>query len=173
MNNITGEQVRKAMIKAGIAKFHLRDCSICKFPLFYVREGNILLYDNDCNCTTNWRRPLFRPWDTASELINMQTNKKSKKRMMKGFGLINGEIRESKMNEDNMITISIPFDSSDPCSEKACIHDCSSELWRFMKKHRKELFKGDIEIHMIIEKCTVMKDNLSFEFIIKNNEETK
>ena len=85
--NVTGEQVKQAMIGKGITKVKVRDCSICATPLYYSRQGEDLYFNSSCGGVSYESPPQPRSWDSPAELINMQTKKEWRNKYMIAFGL--------------------------------------------------------------------------------------
>jgi hypothetical protein len=85
MSDVTGEQVRDAMIAADISVAPTRECSLCGYPMSYSREGERLFYDPGCDCSWRGREP--REWQSAADWINMQTNPTIRDGIRARFGL--------------------------------------------------------------------------------------
>jgi hypothetical protein len=86
MTEVTGEQVKEAMTAAGITRVVIRECSMCGYPLAYLRAGDCLAYDAGCNCTG---RSVLEPrsWFDAARLINMQSDQVWRNKFRTDFGL--------------------------------------------------------------------------------------
>lgn len=82
---ITGEQVKNAMIAAGIEKADHHKCGICGYMTAYLRDGDQLFFDPGCYCSDGFIQ--LRGWESPAEWINMQTNLEGKKRVAEKFGL--------------------------------------------------------------------------------------
>ena len=68
---ITGEQLKQAMIAANITRVDHHDCGICGYMTAYVRQGELLYFDPGCDCS--FRGALEpRPWEWAARWVNEQ-----------------------------------------------------------------------------------------------------
>lgn len=85
LQDVTGEQVRDAMIKANIDKVDHHKCGICKATVYFSRIGDQLYFNSGCICSYSPPEP--RSWDDAAEWINMQSNKEWRLKLMQNFGL--------------------------------------------------------------------------------------
>lgn len=86
---ITGEQVKAAVLNAGITYIPHHDCGLCGEKVAYqVFDGN-LFFCPGCGCSYSPPEP--RTWESAAEFINMQ-NEKGRIELMAKFGFVqNGE----------------------------------------------------------------------------------
>ncbi len=90
MDNVTGDQVRDAMIAANLVHVDLRECSLCGSTIFYSRQGDQLFFHPACDCTTYHGPPEPRSWQSVADTINMQ-NDEWKPKVAAKFGLsLNG-----------------------------------------------------------------------------------
>ena len=85
MSNVTGEQVRDAMMAGDIDRVPHHDCSICGEWTFYARQNDQLFYSSACGCA--WSEPRWRDWGDAAEWINMQSAPEWKEKLAAKFGL--------------------------------------------------------------------------------------
>lgn len=85
MDNVTGQQVKDAMIAAGIETVDHHECGGCRYMVQYFREGESLFFDPSCNCTSG-SGPEPRPWESAADWINMQSRPEAKVQIAKRFG---------------------------------------------------------------------------------------
>lgn len=84
--NITGEQVKEAMIAANITYVPHHECGGCGCMVSYQREGEQLIFDPRCGCTSlGYVEP--RSWQSAADWINMQSNPDAKQNIAKRFGV--------------------------------------------------------------------------------------
>lgn len=65
---VTGDQVKAAVLAAGLQTIDLRSCGLCGTMLFYSVRGDQIFYNPACDCT-----PEPRTWDDPAQTINMQT----------------------------------------------------------------------------------------------------
>lgn len=82
---ITGEQVREAMIAAGITVVNHHECSICGVPVCYFRVDDRLYFDSSCDCASS--TPRQSSWEEAADWINMQSKPEHRAILMRLFGL--------------------------------------------------------------------------------------
>jgi hypothetical protein len=85
MENVTGEQVRDAMIAAGIESVDHHPCGGCSHMVQYFREGDNLFFDPSCKCIAG-NGPEPRSWDDAADWINKQSHPEAKVNIAKRFG---------------------------------------------------------------------------------------
>lgn len=70
---VTGEQVKEAVAKAGIARVDHHDCGGCGYMTAYLVVDGNLFFDPGCDCSRYGpATPEPRSWDSAAEWINMQ-----------------------------------------------------------------------------------------------------
>lgn len=70
---VTGEQVKQAVMKAGITRIDHHDCGGCGYMTAYLIENGDLYFDPGCDCSRYGRSPPEpRSWDSAAGWINMQ-----------------------------------------------------------------------------------------------------
>ena len=80
-------EVKQAMIKANITSVFVRECSLCNYPLAYVRDGENIYFDSGCDCTRGGPNYSHRDWSDVSDWINSQVYEDRKNELMKKFGL--------------------------------------------------------------------------------------
>ena len=68
---VTGKEVKAAMMAAGITRVDHHDCGIYGSMVFYSRDGEHLFFNPGCECS--WSPPKPRSWDDLAGWINMQT----------------------------------------------------------------------------------------------------
>lgn len=85
---VTPEQVRDAMMAAGIERVESHTCSLCGYPRAYIREGDRLFYDPGCNCGSYPASLVPRQWLDAAMWINMQTEERWQVDLRERFGLL-------------------------------------------------------------------------------------
>lgn len=83
--NVTGEQVKAAMIEAGITHVEHHDCGACGSRVFYSREGESLFFNPGCGCAWGPAEP--RSWESAADWINMQSSPEWRNRLRERFGM--------------------------------------------------------------------------------------
>lgn len=86
---VTGEQVKIAMIAAGIEIVDHHECSMCGVMVRYERQGENLFFNGGCGCSDSGTQP--RTWQSAADWINMQSNVLIKAEIAKSFGLNIGD----------------------------------------------------------------------------------
>lgn len=85
---VTGEQVKAAMIAANITHVDHHDCGGCGYMTRYLREGDALLFDSGCYCGMRGVENLqSREWQSAADWINMQSNAEWRNKLRAAFGL--------------------------------------------------------------------------------------
>lgn len=82
---VTGEQVKDAMIAANITHVDHHDCGGCGEMVFYSREGEHLFFNPGCGCSWSPAEP--RSWQSAADWINMQSNAEWRSKLRAAFGL--------------------------------------------------------------------------------------
>jgi hypothetical protein len=92
MNQVTGEQVRDAMITANITRVEHHDCGGCGVVVFYSRIGENLYFNPGCGC--KWSPSEPRAWSDAADWINMQTSEEWRQKLRAAFGLPAGPAQE-------------------------------------------------------------------------------
>jgi hypothetical protein len=86
MNEVTGEQVQAAVMKAGITRIEYFPCSTCGYPVAWLVQNGELYFDPGCDCTR--RQPLRpRKWKDAAQWINMQDTPATRSEIAARFGL--------------------------------------------------------------------------------------
>ena len=84
--SVTADEVKAA--SAGERRaVHLRDCSICGYPITYIVYHDELFVDSGCWCMKGPPTITQLDWQKAADLINMQTNLEHRNRFREGFGL--------------------------------------------------------------------------------------
>ena len=79
MSNITGEQVKEAVLATGITRVDHHECGFCQVMVHYVIKGENLFFDSSCNCTTLFSDLQPREWDYAANWINTNEGENRKK----------------------------------------------------------------------------------------------
>lgn len=90
MNPVTAEEVRDAMIAAGITRIDHHECSFCGSMVFYYRIDDKLYFESRCNCTRfsgTVTHPAERDWQSAADWINMQNCPSWQKKLKEQFGI--------------------------------------------------------------------------------------
>lgn len=82
--NVTGEQIKDAMIAASIEWVSVHKCSLCGYQCGYARVANHLFYDAGCGCL--YRPPELREWDSVADFINRQSDPDTRQRLAASFG---------------------------------------------------------------------------------------
>lgn len=74
MNEVTAEQVQKAVNDRGIFSYSPRSCSLCSAPLRYLfsRAGNAVAFDSRCGCGGD-SQPNPRSFVDVANHFNLQT----------------------------------------------------------------------------------------------------
>lgn len=86
MNQVTPDEVKRAVLAAGITWIDHHDCSICGWMVGYTRVGEQLYFDPRCDCTSFPEYPRPRSWQSAADWINMQIREDIKAKIMARFG---------------------------------------------------------------------------------------
>ena len=61
----------RAAVERGITKWQIRTCSICGYPTGYVIEGEGVLFDSGCWCSSEGVSPPHRSsWEELAEHYN-------------------------------------------------------------------------------------------------------
>jgi len=85
MRNVTGAEVKAAMMEKNISVVKHHDCCICGVWVEYKRHEERLFFDSSCGCLGSDPEP--REWDDAADWINMQSNPDNKKEIAARFGI--------------------------------------------------------------------------------------
>jgi len=85
MKEVTGEDVKQAVLAAGLVSIPLRECSMCGVEISYLVEGGVLFFDSSCGCEQ--APPKRVKWEALANLINRQTEEKHRLSLMAKFGL--------------------------------------------------------------------------------------
>lgn len=83
---ITGDQVRAAVLAAGISFVNHHECGLCGVMVRYLIEGDRLYFDPSCDCCRG-NGPELHSWDRAAERINMQSREECRVKIAAKFGL--------------------------------------------------------------------------------------
>jgi len=68
--NVTADQVKAAVQKAGMLFVRIHDCSICFEGVGYIINGDNIYYSSACGCS--WAPVRQTDWQEAADHINMQ-----------------------------------------------------------------------------------------------------
>lgn len=90
---VTSEEVKIAVLAAGLKAIDHHDCSICGVMVRYLVEGDWLYFDSNCACCCS-SLPSPCEWDDLSDWINMQSNPFVKGTLMQRMGLSEARIVE-------------------------------------------------------------------------------
>ena len=84
---ITGQQVKEAVIAAGITYVFYRHCTLCGLPIGYTVCNGLLYFDHSCSCSKH--RSALEPesWEEAAHWINLQDTEAARRGIMSRFGL--------------------------------------------------------------------------------------
>lgn len=84
---VTAEQVRAAVLAAGIVEIPHHDCAACGEWVRYIVHRESLYFDPSCGCAwTPFPEP--REWQNAADWINMQSSDNVRSELMKRFGIV-------------------------------------------------------------------------------------
>lgn len=86
MNDVTADQVKAAMIAAELTWIAILECSICGTPIGYVRQGEQLFFNSNCDCVRYRSEPEPKSWEDVAYLINRQ-NEEWKPKIASLFGI--------------------------------------------------------------------------------------
>lgn len=89
---ITAEQVKEAVLKAGVTEIEDHPCHFCGYMTKFSIVNGIIWYDSGCFCTAtrdemsgeHWET---RTWQSIADWINMQDNEEARKMVAGKFGL--------------------------------------------------------------------------------------
>jgi len=70
IRDVTGEEVREAVLNSGIDYIESHDCGICREYVGYRIIEKCLFWDGSCGCCRTG--PQLRDWSTLSDWVNMQ-----------------------------------------------------------------------------------------------------
>lgn len=87
---VTGEQLKQAMIDKGIDHVNHHQCSFCQEWVFYTRQGEHLFFESSCGCASSEPRPY--DWDTAARWVNMQSSDETRRQLAARFGVNDAEV---------------------------------------------------------------------------------
>lgn len=94
---VTAQQVKDAVIAAGVTEVLHHDCAVCGEWVRYIIHRENLYFVPSCGCS--WTPyPELREWQDAADWINMQTNENVRSELMKRFGIT-----------ESLINLSIPY----------------------------------------------------------------
>ena len=85
MKDITGEQVKNAVLSQNIVNIPLRDCSLCGCMIGYHVAGSDLYLDTSCGCA--WSPSNLASWEDPAKLINIQADPEHKRDIAAKFGV--------------------------------------------------------------------------------------
>lgn len=69
---VTAQEVEEAVKKSGITRLHIRDCSICSYPLEYLfAENGAVGFDAGCDCV-NYRNVRLSSYQAVADHVNIQ-----------------------------------------------------------------------------------------------------
>ncbi len=87
MSNVSGEQVKTAVMTAGIVFIEHHSCAICNYMTRYIHANGDLYFDAGCYCGRTMSDLEPRGWDDAARWINTQSNETVKVEIAKRFGI--------------------------------------------------------------------------------------
>jgi len=70
----SADEFQRAAAERGLGGFHVRDCSICGYPIAYLFHGDQVALDTGCDCVSYG--PVIRDssWSAIADHYNLQTN---------------------------------------------------------------------------------------------------
>lgn len=84
---VTGDQVRDAMLAAGMTRVDHHDCCGCGYMTAYLVIDGELYFDPGCDCGSyNNYEPRRAGFAEAADWINIQTNEDVRTKLMQRFG---------------------------------------------------------------------------------------
>ncbi len=96
MRNVTPDELRAAVLAAGIDRIDHHDCGGCGAMVFCsVRDGQ-LFFNPACDCG-GWSPPVPREWSSASGWINMQSDDGVKADLAKSFGIDPATLQQAEV----------------------------------------------------------------------------
>lgn len=91
MARVTGDEVKAAMIAAGVVRVDRQMCANCNHPLFYSRDGEQLYYNSGCSQTGgDHGDPHLFSWQDAADWINFTKDPVAKAEIAAKFGFTIG-----------------------------------------------------------------------------------
>lgn len=99
MSNVNGEQVKTAVLAAGINFIHHHNCTICGYMTGYIRRGEHLFFDPGCHCGRTAADFEPRSWQEAAGWINTQSNEAVRVNIARRFGIDLTVANEDAINE--------------------------------------------------------------------------
>ncbi len=89
MRNVTGEEVKEAVLIADINHIENHSCSLCGEMTYYFVAGKELYFNSACDCSAYSKIAPPRPcsWQEVADWINMQSKPESKISIAKQFGM--------------------------------------------------------------------------------------
>lgn len=71
----TAQEFKQQAKERNITKWHIRECSICGYPLayFFSPDFEEVAFDSGCDCTSGGPNYQRRSWESVAEIYNMQT----------------------------------------------------------------------------------------------------
>ena len=94
MQTITAEDVETAVRERSIKSWKLRECGLCKTPLYYTFEDGKVFFNPNCECITCEAPPMMRTYDDVAKCFNIQRKLEVQTRMWEDF-LNSGDQHES------------------------------------------------------------------------------
>ena len=88
MLQITGAQLRDAMIAANIQTAADHECGICNSWVMFVRDGDRLFFDSNCDCCSY--RSELKPysWNDAADWISAHQQVEARNTLRARFGML-------------------------------------------------------------------------------------
>jgi hypothetical protein len=96
VSSVNGEQVKTAVMAAGIVLIEHHSCAICNYMTRYIHVNGDLFFDAGCYCGRTMSDLEPRSWDEAARWINMQSNEAVRVNIARKFGIdltvVSGEV---------------------------------------------------------------------------------
>lgn len=70
---VTAQEVEEAVKKSGITRLHIRNCSMCNYPLAYLFEQGDVGFDAGCDCVT-YHNIRLSSYQAVADHVNIQND---------------------------------------------------------------------------------------------------
>jgi len=84
---ITGEQLKQSMIDNNLTRVNIRACSLCNAPIGYIRNGEQLFFDSNCDCTSHTSDLKPRDWNEVAASLNAIMLQSLRIKTLANFGI--------------------------------------------------------------------------------------
>lgn len=84
---VTGDEVRRAVLVSNEKQIMYRRCSICDSGLFFEIIEDELFVNTSCECTSRPDGRKYYGWEAAADYINMQSSLQVRNEIRQQFGM--------------------------------------------------------------------------------------